>query len=225
MKKKVLAIFLSFTIFYAFAENLESLHNFGLGFTIPVGSLKFEEPYDSVKLVAPALQLNYLLFKDSGFSLKASMNIGGGITNIDDPEGRAIKGFYFGADLGLGHKIYTANKFTLAGYCTGFADVTGNSEKDVWKPISYYHATGTGLSKKEKQSSGIVIYGLGLDLTGLYHFTRSFSIFSSIEGRYYLGGEVTGSNYIINGDWKNRYSRDFEKGLAFAPTIGLIYSL
>ncbi len=206
--KKIIALVagIAMSMTAVFAE-----HTVGLGFNIPVNSLKVEDT--DVSEHGFGFDLTYLFIHENGFSAKADAALN--IMDTDDiPSDGSMGNFVF--DLGAGYTFLNKEKFTVS--VLGMLGMTlGGHSKDY--EIEDHKVT---------YDCSWLTFDIGADVIGKYKFTDHFGAFVNLGLRYAINMKTNEELEFEDSDVNELfgYSNDdlSTKGIRFQPTLGVCWS-
>lgn len=211
--KKIVALVagLAMSMTAVFAE-----HTVGLGFNVPVNSLKVED--DKLSEHGFGFDLTYLFIHESNFTAKADVAMN--IMNTDDFETDENMA-QFAFDLGAGYSFLNEEKYSLS-----VLGMFGMTIGGYGKEYNDYEGT-TGL--KAESGLSMMTFDIGADVIGKYKFTDHLGAFVNLALHYAINIKTQYDfDVSYNGDDVDylSYSDDGLKtsGIRFQPTLGVSWT-
>ncbi|WP_191014525.1 hypothetical protein [Treponema zioleckii] len=114
--KRIISFLISFTLILAGISAEKWKNKIGLGFTLPLSSLEFdEENTDSVFTKGFGANGFFLGVKDNGFSLKAGFSLGVSSSDDININGKLIDtGFFYDVAFGAGYTFVKTENLTVS---------------------------------------------------------------------------------------------------------------
>lgn len=206
----------------AFAEGEKRwTNNIGVGLSVPFSHLDCDA-YGKVNETAFALQGSYAGFARNGLTVKATLSLGGCVTN-DFTLGTDTGwkgGLFADATLGFGYAIVRSQRFILTATAL------------VGLSVSYYTQESETVQDPELgevdrgHSAVFLAPSIGADVTAFWRIKNHFGLFVGAQFRWIPGGESVASTFDGD-DHSLRFdveSDEIGNSFSIVPTLGVMWS-
>ena len=225
--KRIISFLISFTLILAGISAEKWKNKIGLGFTLPLSSLEFdEENTDSVFTKGFGANGFFLGVKDNGFSLKAGFSLGVSSSDDININGKLIDtGFFYDVAFGAGYTFVKTENLTVSLLGMLGFDVTifNSTDNDVIEDSKNY--------KKIETQYSMGTLDVGLDLFLSYKVLTHFGFYTNLGLRYIpKGSSAFEKKWTFDEDgYEKTYSckieaSDLKGKFRFLPAIGIMWN-